>query len=172
MCSGHCPSSLLHINTFTHLIGCCKVQRCGLDTLGALSVYEGEAVMSKPYHKYKRYPYQYTQYFCINTLNKWVDTWNNLIKQWICVFCSYMGDDIYTSRNILLVLPWVIDSKSITFFFILTINWMFLLLIWKIKKKTLEVSGFGIIVLESDRWCWCWMLLLPDQSFYIQKTWI
>ncbi|KAF4118982.1 BRCA1-associated ATM activator 1 isoform X1 [Onychostoma macrolepis] len=40
MCSGHCPSSLLHINTFTHLIGCCKVQRCGLDTLGALSVYE------------------------------------------------------------------------------------------------------------------------------------
>ncbi|XP_016347330.1 BRCA1-associated ATM activator 1-like [Sinocyclocheilus anshuiensis] len=40
MCSGHCPSSLIHINTFTHLIGCCKVQRCGLDTLGALSVYE------------------------------------------------------------------------------------------------------------------------------------
>ncbi|KAI2668718.1 BRCA1-associated ATM activator 1 [Labeo rohita] len=27
-------------SAFTHLIGCCKVQRCGLDTLGALSVYE------------------------------------------------------------------------------------------------------------------------------------
>uniref|UniRef100_A0A8C1WEC4 BRCA1-associated ATM activator 1 n=1 Tax=Cyprinus carpio TaxID=7962 RepID=A0A8C1WEC4_CYPCA len=40
MCSGHCPTSLLHSNAFTHLIGCCKVQRCGLDTLGALSVYE------------------------------------------------------------------------------------------------------------------------------------
>ncbi|XP_067298133.1 BRCA1-associated ATM activator 1 isoform X2 [Pseudorasbora parva] len=39
ICSGHRPSSL-HINTSTHLIGCCKVQRCGLDTLGALSVYE------------------------------------------------------------------------------------------------------------------------------------
>uniref|UniRef100_A0A671RVG8 BRCA1-associated ATM activator 1 n=1 Tax=Sinocyclocheilus anshuiensis TaxID=1608454 RepID=A0A671RVG8_9TELE len=40
MCSGHCPSSLLHINASIHLIGCCKVQRCGLDTLG-------------PYHKCK-----------------------------------------------------------------------------------------------------------------------
>lgn len=40
ICSGHCPSSLLHINASTHLIGCCKVQRCGLDTLSALSVYE------------------------------------------------------------------------------------------------------------------------------------
>lgn len=74
MCSGHCPSSLLHINTFTYLIGCCKVQRCGLDTLGALSVYEGEAVIMMLHHKCKRYPYQYTQYFCINTLNKLVDT--------------------------------------------------------------------------------------------------
>ncbi|RXN04892.1 BRCA1-associated ATM activator 1-like protein [Labeo rohita] len=40
ICSGHCPSSSQHIKAFTHLIGCCKVQRCGLDTLGALSVYE------------------------------------------------------------------------------------------------------------------------------------
>ncbi|XP_043102559.1 BRCA1-associated ATM activator 1 isoform X2 [Puntigrus tetrazona] len=47
MCSGHCPSSLLHINSFTHLIGCCKVQRCGLDTLGALSVYEENLDLSK-----------------------------------------------------------------------------------------------------------------------------
>ncbi|KAK2908633.1 hypothetical protein Q8A67_004470 [Cirrhinus molitorella] len=47
MCSGHCPSSLLHINAFTHLIGCCKVQRCGLDTLGALSVYEENVDLRK-----------------------------------------------------------------------------------------------------------------------------
>ncbi|XP_051994214.1 BRCA1-associated ATM activator 1 [Xyrauchen texanus] len=40
ICLGHCPSSTLHINAFTHMIGCFKVQRCGLDTLGALSVYE------------------------------------------------------------------------------------------------------------------------------------
>ncbi|XP_056120534.1 BRCA1-associated ATM activator 1 isoform X1 [Rhinichthys klamathensis goyatoka] len=40
ICSGHCPSSLIQNNASTHLIGCCKVQRCGLDTLGALSVYE------------------------------------------------------------------------------------------------------------------------------------
>ncbi|XP_073698827.1 integrator complex assembly factor BRAT1 [Garra rufa] len=47
MCSGHCPSSLLHINTFTHLIGCCKVQMCGLDTLRALSVYEENVDLRK-----------------------------------------------------------------------------------------------------------------------------
>ncbi|KAK7166618.1 hypothetical protein R3I93_006389 [Phoxinus phoxinus] len=40
ICSGHYPSSLIQNNASTHLIGCCKVQRCGLDTLGALSVYE------------------------------------------------------------------------------------------------------------------------------------
>ncbi|XP_073722259.1 integrator complex assembly factor BRAT1 isoform X3 [Misgurnus anguillicaudatus] len=40
ICIGHCPSSSLHIIESTHLIGCCKVQRCGLDTLSALSVYK------------------------------------------------------------------------------------------------------------------------------------
>lgn len=40
---------------------------------------------------------------------------------------------------------------------------MFLLLIWKIKKKTLEVSdspGFGIIVLESDVECFYYLINL------------
>nr|XP_055061862.1 BRCA1-associated ATM activator 1 isoform X3 [Misgurnus anguillicaudatus] len=40
ICIGHCPFSSLHIIESTHLIGCCKVQRCGLDTLSALSVYK------------------------------------------------------------------------------------------------------------------------------------
>lgn len=40
ICSGHCPPSSLHIIVSTHLIGCCKVQRCGLDTLAALSMYK------------------------------------------------------------------------------------------------------------------------------------
>ncbi|XP_056595329.1 BRCA1-associated ATM activator 1 isoform X2 [Triplophysa dalaica] len=40
ICSGHLPSFSLHSIALTHLIGCCKVQRCGLDTLGALSVYK------------------------------------------------------------------------------------------------------------------------------------
>uniref|UniRef100_A0A673GMK0 BRCA1-associated ATM activator 1-like n=1 Tax=Sinocyclocheilus rhinocerous TaxID=307959 RepID=A0A673GMK0_9TELE len=47
MCSGHYPSSLLHINASIHLIGCCKVQRCGLDTLGALSFYEENVDLRK-----------------------------------------------------------------------------------------------------------------------------
>ncbi|KTF82693.1 hypothetical protein cypCar_00025200 [Cyprinus carpio] len=47
MCSGQCPSSLLRINASIHLIGCCKVQRCGLDTLGALSVYEENVDLRK-----------------------------------------------------------------------------------------------------------------------------
>ncbi|XP_048053219.1 BRCA1-associated ATM activator 1 isoform X1 [Megalobrama amblycephala] len=47
ICFGNCPSTLLHINTSTHLIGCCKVQRCGLDTLGALSMYEENVDLRK-----------------------------------------------------------------------------------------------------------------------------
>lgn len=47
VCSGHCTSSLLHVNACTQLIGCCKVQRCGLDTLGALSVYEDNLDLRK-----------------------------------------------------------------------------------------------------------------------------
>ncbi|KAA0722519.1 BRCA1-associated ATM activator 1 [Triplophysa tibetana] len=40
ICSGHLSSFSPHRISLTHLIGCCKVQRCGLDTLGALSVYK------------------------------------------------------------------------------------------------------------------------------------
>ncbi|KAI7811103.1 BRCA1-associated ATM activator 1 isoform X2 [Triplophysa rosa] len=39
ICSGHRPSFSLPSIVSTQLIGCCKVQRCGLDTLDALSVY-------------------------------------------------------------------------------------------------------------------------------------
>ncbi|XP_056317942.1 BRCA1-associated ATM activator 1 isoform X2 [Danio aesculapii] len=47
VCSGHCTSSLLHVNACTQLIGCCKVQRCGLDTLSALSGYEDNLDLRK-----------------------------------------------------------------------------------------------------------------------------
>lgn len=47
VCSGHCTSSLLHVSACTHLIGSCKIQRCGLDTLGALSVYEDNLDLRK-----------------------------------------------------------------------------------------------------------------------------
>ncbi|TRY81512.1 hypothetical protein DNTS_009920 [Danionella cerebrum] len=40
ICSGNYPALPLHMNLLTRLIGCWKVQRCGLDALGALSTYE------------------------------------------------------------------------------------------------------------------------------------
>uniref|UniRef100_A0A4W4FKE4 BRCA1-associated ATM activator 1 n=1 Tax=Electrophorus electricus TaxID=8005 RepID=A0A4W4FKE4_ELEEL len=40
ICIGHYPSTILQVGNFPHLIGCCKIQRCGLDVLGSLTVYE------------------------------------------------------------------------------------------------------------------------------------
>lgn len=58
---------------------------------------------------------------------------------------------IYASRNILLVLPWVIDSKSIKK--CLDYNYTFYVLVTYLKSYLFvsDSPGFGIIDLESDQ---------------------
>ncbi|XP_076839041.1 integrator complex assembly factor BRAT1 [Brachyhypopomus gauderio] len=56
MCIGHHPSTVLQVGTFPHLIGCCKVQRCGLEVLGSLTVYkESVGVMDEAFTILLRY---------------------------------------------------------------------------------------------------------------------